>query len=630
MGYQSSLMLIHLNFMPELSKEKILGQFFSGEKIPSLLASLLQINDIRTAIDPMCGSGDMFKPFINTNIEFWGIEIDSEVANKTQKEFEHVSIFNHDAFDYKFLLKLIPEHGFDLVITNPPFVRRELLNPISSNGIHQDFNSIRDNIVSLVDNVNYIDLQDKKSIKTALSGLSKYADLSILSWILCISLLRHGGQLALVVPTSWMTREYARTLIKLMNELFKIEYIIVDANRTWFEGAAQVQTSLIVARRKYPNVSYIHDTIKYVNLYQSSISDTSLIGSIPSNIDFYNSINSTQSSPSYFDVIALPQDELLSDNNNVSLKSKLSFFVDNKDNCASIEDFGIKVGQGLRTGANKFFYLKKNEEGCKSLIFDKLIKFRPEIFTYVIKNQESLPNSFALNDTPNEVLLNIQDYVLDRDLPLNALESKDYKKIPQDVAEYILYSETYKVNDITIPNLSAVKTNIRQSKNGSLPRFWYMIPKATKRHTSHIFIPRINNKSVICRINRSRELIFIDANFSGIWRSEECQFSEFAVMALMNSKWARIQYEENGTIMGGGALKLDAVQIKKTIFPLNIVNYKNELDTLGMKLANRDINSYEDVVSCIDNLICKSVNIFDPHADSILSNYLNQYQECRI
>lgn len=294
--------------MPGLSKEKILGQFFSGEKIPSLLASLLQINDIRTAIDPMCGSGDMFKPFINTNIEFWGIEIDSEVANITQKKFDRISIFNHDAFDCDFLLKLIPEHGFDLVITNPPFVRRELLNPISSNGIHQDFNSIRKNIVALIDNVNYIDLQDKKSIKTTLTELSKYADLSILSWILCISLLRHGGQLALVVPTSWMTREYAKSLIKLMNKLFKIEYIIIDANRTWFEGAAQVQTSLIVARRKYPNVSYIHDTIKYVNLYQSSISETSLIGNIPTNINFYNYINSTQSLPKYFDVIALPQD----------------------------------------------------------------------------------------------------------------------------------------------------------------------------------------------------------------------------------------------------------------------------------------------------------------------------------
>lgn len=616
--------------MPGLSKEKILGQFFSGEKIPSLLASLLQINDIRTAIDPMCGSGDMFKPFINTNIEFWGIEIDSEVANITQKEFDRISIFNHDAFDCDFLLNLIPEHGFDLVITNPPFVRRELLNPISSNGIHQDFNSIRKNIVALIDNVNYIDLQDKKSIKTTLTELSKYADLSILSWILCISLLRHGGQLALVVPTSWMTREYAKSLIKLMNKLFKIEYIIIDANRTWFEGAAQVQTSLIVARRKYPNVSYIHDTIKYVNLYQSSISETSLIGNIPTNINFYNYINSTQSLPKYFDVIALPQDELLSDYNNVSLKSKLSYFIDGKDKCVSIEDLGIKVGQGLRTGANKFFYLKKNEEGCKSLIFNKLLRFYPEIFTYVIKNQESLPSTFALNDTPNEVLLNIQDYALDRDLSFNAIASNNYKKIPEDLADYILYSETYKVNDIAIPDLSAVKTNIRQSKDGSLPRFWYMIPKATQRHTSHIFIPRINSKSVICRIYRFCESAYIDANFSGIWRTEECPFSDYAILALMNSKWARIQYEENGTIMGGGALKLDAVQIKKTIFPLHIVNYKNELDALGKKLADCDINSCENVVSCIDSLICKSINIFDTNVDSILSNFLNQYLECRI
>lgn len=614
--------------MQKLSKEKILGQYFSGDKIPKLLVSLLQICDIHNAIDPMCGNGDMFAPFKNSDVNLFGIELDSDVAQVSRARFPNAALYNDNAFNPSLLSHITPESGFDLVITNPPFVRRELLNPIKSNGVHQDLDTIKKGISDIIDNIKHISAEDRAIIKSTLSALSKYTDLSILSWMLCIALLRYGGQLALVVPTSWMTREYAKPLVRLMNQLFKIEYIIVDSNRIWFDGSAQVQTSLVVARRKYPNVSYIHDSIKYVNLYGISMSHESLIGNIPSNVDFFNYINTGHSYYPYFEVTSLPQEQLILDNASfVSNKSKLSIFIDNAtDDFSTIEHFGINIGQGLRTGANKFFYLKKEDDYCISSIYNVPLKYNQELFKYVIQRQDFLTDSYAITSPPNEVLLYIQDSVIAKDR-ITSIES--YNAIPSDVEEYITFGENYCVNGTTIPNLSAVKTNVRISKRGTLPRFWYMLPKASNRHYAHIFIPRINNKNVVCRLNNTDKTIFIDANFSCIWRDNSCPLNDYAIFALFNSKWAKIQYEENGTIMGGGALKLDVVQLKKTIFPTSISNYSHELDVLGKELINSNINTSNGIISKIDSYILRAINIESSPADAILTTLLNQYLQCR-
>lgn len=620
-------MLILHNSMLKLSKEKIYGQFFSGDKIPELLVYLLQIKDIRNAIDPMCGSGDMFTPLLNNCIDLYGIELDSEVADATKSRFPNISISKGNAFDSKILYDIIPDRGFDLVITNPPFVRRELLNPIASNGIHPDFDELRNNLIGIIKHINYISNEDKNALNATLSTLSKYSDLSILSLILCIILLRDGGQLALVVPTSWLTREYARPIVHLMNKLLKIDYIIVDSNRVWFEGSASVQTSLVVAHRKISNVTNNNNLIKLVNLFSLSKSSNSLIGNIPENINFLDNVNKGISALPYFEVNLFPQEKIIVDNNSpFSNISKLSSFIGCLDNFSTIEDFGVCIGQGLRTGANKFFYLKKKGGKCYSTIYNASIKYYKSIFKYVVKGQDCLTDSFKLTSPPNDVLLYIQDFAVRKDCKI---EGNGYDFLPLDIEKYIIFGETYDNNGTIIPNLSAVKTNVKDGGKGRLPRFWYMIPKATERHFARLFIPRINSNSVICRINDTNEKIFIDANFSSIWRSHECPFSDYAILALLNSKWARIQYEENGTILGGGALKLDAVQIKKTVFPTTLINYKNDLDDLGHLLVECSTQSSEYVITKIDKLILASINILDTNANHILYDYLNQYKQCR-
>src|SRR5690606_15725933 len=111
-----------------IKRQKHLGQYFSGPLVASLLAYLAKHDEAKSIIDPMCGTGDMLKacnPISNPDKKFVGVEIDGSVSEYAQSRFSSASnvyIANSSAFD-KDLLKGITASEFDLVITNPPYVR---------------------------------------------------------------------------------------------------------------------------------------------------------------------------------------------------------------------------------------------------------------------------------------------------------------------------------------------------------------------------------------------------------------------------------------------------------------------------------------------------------------------------
>ena len=80
------------------------------------------------------------------------------------------------------------------------------------------------------------------------SGYSGLADLAVPSWILCAAMVSIGGRLALVVPESWLTRNYATIVHYLLLRWFRIEHVVEDEHAAWFDDA-QIKTTLLVARR---------------------------------------------------------------------------------------------------------------------------------------------------------------------------------------------------------------------------------------------------------------------------------------------------------------------------------------------------------------------------------------------
>lgn len=156
-----------------------------------------------------------------------------------------------------------------------------------------------------------------------------------------------------------------------------------------------------------------------------------------------------------------------------------------------------------------------------------------------------------------------------------------------------------------------------------------MLPPAGERHYAHIFVPRINSRKVISRINLSGNKIFIDANFINFWLDSDSRLTEFALFALLNSNWIGIQFEELGSTMGGGALKLDAIQIKKCVLPSGILEHISRLDKLGKQLSEIPVHDSKEIIRAIDRIILGSIPLEEPSAAEDLETLLNSYISCR-
>lgn len=110
-------------------RRKRLGQYFTGPRLARLLAALSEAEQVGQVIDPMAGTGDMLQAVhaISPQSELFGVEIDPQVAARclnalSVADAKHTQVITGDAFDWQTLSRL-PPRPFDLVITNPPYVR---------------------------------------------------------------------------------------------------------------------------------------------------------------------------------------------------------------------------------------------------------------------------------------------------------------------------------------------------------------------------------------------------------------------------------------------------------------------------------------------------------------------------
>ena len=82
-------------------KQKYLGQYFSGSAVARLLFELIDTTQVYSAIDPMCGSGDLLVPFVEKEISVVGNEVDLEAVQMCQARMPHAEIWNSNSFSIK-------------------------------------------------------------------------------------------------------------------------------------------------------------------------------------------------------------------------------------------------------------------------------------------------------------------------------------------------------------------------------------------------------------------------------------------------------------------------------------------------------------------------------------------------
>lgn len=588
-------------------KQKLLGQFFSGSAIARLVEQYLPNSKGWKVIDPMCGVGDLLLPFYDNGAQIEGIEIDKKLFPTLVKRIQRGSFRNLNSFSKEALNNLNPS-GYDLVVTNPPYIRYQLQNK-GKNLVQDKWLSLDDIISNLkyaCNNSIILNEREKYILQDALKKIPGVSDIVIPSWFLSMMIVKPDGYLAIVVPEAWLTREYALSIRRVLNSLFEIKYVFTDSDRIWFKDRAQVKTSVIIAKRHRDGLK--NNYFVKVELKRSAIRDGNLVGSIEQK-DRTFSIDGNF--PKY-KVSHVNQSLALAGQDNLCplYNSVLSKYIgDISGVFVNIECLNIKLGQGLRTGANDFFYVSKPNIPFE----DSLVKY----FKNVIQGQRDLGNRIEVSEnSTSKLLVYIQDAVTEDDLPKDNSLFKTYNVLPQCLTNYIQKSSKLSKNGILLPNLSSVKSNVKNPSNGDLPRFWYQLPPLAPRHTGSIIVPRVNGGSPIARYNPSR--MVVDANFSTLWTAPTNHSLELAILAILNSNWCRIQMEEVGTVMGGGALKLDAVQLKKILLPKSILQDLSFFSKLGEKLSKEKLNTCNDTIKDIDSRILHLIGINDTNKSEYL------------
>jgi hypothetical protein len=121
----------------------------------------------------------------------------------------------------------------------------------------------------------------------------------------------------------------------------------------------------------------------------------------------------------------------------------------------------------------------------------------------------------------------------------------------------------------------------------------------------------VNNKQPRTLINPGREAV-VDANFVTFWPEEEASVDAEALLAMLNSTWCITVLELIGTVLGGGALKVEAAHMRRLPIPVLPPGTWSDLSRLGCDLASGDPSTVNAVLEDIDLLIFASLNPSNP------------------
>lgn len=649
------------NFDRPVSPErrKRLGQYFTGMGLGRLLAALGQAEEANSIVDPMAGSGDLLASCIaigaNPSV-LAGIEIDAVAHDACATRLPEARCILGNAFDPDTIAQL-PTKSWDLVIANPPYVRYQSLSEQApAPDALPSAIQIRTNLLQALELMNALDPEDKRLFTHLASGYSGLSDLAVPSWILCAALVKQGGRLALVAPESWLSRDYAAIVHYLLFRWFEVEFVVEDEHASWFKNA-QVKTTLIIAKRVERRASAfpVLDSAKYchITISAAAAGKGSPIGSIVlatnnSERDFAKQArfwlrNKSNHTTELVRVRSVPLNRV--GKNTVAAASRQKWFavLDEANSRSSngvyvpheiqdwlvrralvpsfesLESQGVGVGQGLRTGANSFFYaagerigeyVELSFSGPLAGVFAKapLTIARP-----ALRRQSELPKGFVVSPASTKGwALDLRHYAMPQDIGDCDLISGLYKPMPDEVVNIVKAAEQANFGTSEKPQkiweLTAVSPNIRPAWRGAPARFWYMLPDFAPRHLPDVLLARVNASTPIAYLNAGRASL-IDANFSTMWIMEKSQWTASALLAFMNCSWVRAVIEHTGAVMGGGALKVEATHLRRLPIPMLGNGHLRKLTELGESLASgKDV---KEMTAAIDEVIAQALGCDD-------------------
>jgi hypothetical protein len=638
-------------FDSQEARKKRLGQYFSGLPVSKLLVALAARRGIRSVCDPMGGRGDMLiaaREVIAGCKRTDGIEIDpiahgDGIAALRAGDVESTYLFG-SAFDAATVSGLAAD-GYDLVATNPPYVRYQSQKESAGQSAKlpsalEVRNGLRECLTKLVT----LTAQDRDHFLRLAEGYSGLSDLAVPSWILCAGLVKPGGTLAMVVPEAWLNRDYANVVRYLLLRWFRIEYIVEDAHAAWFADA-QVKTTLLVARRidrldcidEWSDETYLHVSLPSRLATSESLVGRCALDAKQPELAFSRQARrvATGASPELVDgatwhrvrladqVAAVTRSALrepwfkqLEPHASAATLAPyvvppvlVPWFV-GYEHLTTLGELGVEIGQGLRTGANGFYYAnvvsRKGPETvvASSLLGGEHVALPMDCALPVVRRQADVAGTMSVEPSRlTGAALAFHGWALPEDASVAAA-----KPLPRQAADYVRRAAGAKVGGKALPSLTAVAPNGRKPnpRTGAPARFWYMLPDFAPRHRPDLFIARVNSETPRVTLNPGRKAL-VDANFSTLWMKPGAPVDKLAVFAYLNSSVAAALFEHTGAVMGGGALKLEATHLRSLPVPALSLDEWGRLAGLGAKLVQSAAGKRASVVRKIDETLCRAM-----------------------
>lgn len=341
-----------MKFKGDQTSQKLRGGYYTPQHLADYAAKWVLAANPKSIIEPSCGDGAFLQSIINNkytkSVKVSAFELFDTEAEKSKNlchkiGLKNVNIVEGDFLDWANIHLVNMDVSFDAVLGNPPFIRYQFLENEFQNNTQKVFDTL---------------------------GLkfTKHTNAWVPFLLSCITFLKPGGRLGMVIPSEIIHVLHAQSLRTYLGEHCK-KIVLIDPQEIWFEGTLQGAVIIFAEKKKNHSDKTEGVGIRHVRGLEFLKIDPSKI------FDETIGINGET-------VVGKWTKALLNE-------SELNLL---KEICAkkSVHKFSeiANVDVGIVTGANKFFLIdnetvEKNKldkyvqpmfgrsEHCKGVIYDR-------------------------------------------------------------------------------------------------------------------------------------------------------------------------------------------------------------------------------------------------------------------
>lgn len=224
-----------------------LGQVFTKGNVAQYMVSLFSLSKEAEILDPCYGAGAFLDVLMsNEYSNVTACEIDKSLFEKTKRKYKQYHLINGDFLKYE------EKNKYDGIIMNPPYIRQEKIDELEWLGITKE--KLRSNPI--------------------FSGLPSTANMYMYFIMKAINLLKDGGQLIVIFPSSWMNARSGVDFQKLMLSQCGLERQIHICGDV-FEREALVE---VVILKLVKNVFGLKTSEEYLESKDGELTEVSLSG----------------------------------------------------------------------------------------------------------------------------------------------------------------------------------------------------------------------------------------------------------------------------------------------------------------------------------------------------------------